>query len=94
YDDHLIGLLILRANDFITSGKLREPDKTVEDLDLAVELLPTWELANGRDLAYGLARTYLLITRHLAGADSTVKKLRDRIDLRRPDRAALQRGAP
>lgn len=81
YNDHQIGRLILRANDFITSTKFRQPDKVLDDLDLAVELLPTWELSNERDLAYGLTRTYLLVTRHLAGTDSTVTTLRDRVGL-------------
>ena len=76
-----IGRLMLRANDFITSTKFRQPDNVLDDLDLAVELLPTWELSNERDLAYGLTRTYLMATRHLAGTDSTVTTLRDRVSL-------------
>lgn len=81
YNNHNIGLLILRGNDFITTRKLRQSDTAVEELDLAVELLPTWELTNPRNIAYGLARTHLLIRRYLGGIDSIVAKLRDRIAL-------------
>lgn len=84
YEDTQIACLILRANDFITSGALRHTDETFAELDLAVELLPTWELTNPRHLAYGLARTFLLITRHLAGTDPTVRTLRERIGLDLP----------
>lgn len=81
YDDHNIGVLIMRGNDFITTRKLRESDKAVEELDLANELLPIWELINPRNIAYGLARTHLLITRYMTAPDSIVSTLRDRIAL-------------
>lgn len=73
YNDHQIGRLMLRANDFITSTKFRQPDNVLDDLDLAVELLPTWELSNERDLAYGLTRTYLMATRHLFAQELRLK---------------------
>lgn len=79
YSDQQVGELVLRANDFLSSGRLRQPNEVVEELDLAVECLPTWEIMNPREIGYGLARTYLLIARHLAGQDAVVTKLRRRI---------------
>ena len=79
YSDQQVGELVLRANDFLSSGKLRQTNQAVEELDLAVECLPTWEIMNPREIGYGLARTYLLIARHLAGQDAVVTKLRSRI---------------
>jgi hypothetical protein len=62
YENAKIGELVLRANDFISSRKIREIDKDADELDLAIEFLPIWELMNPREIGYGLARMYLLVT--------------------------------
>lgn len=81
FDEQSIGALILKANDFITSSRFRGPLDSLKDWDLAVEMLPTWELINKRDLAYGLARIHLMISKHLAGDDSIIVTLRNNIAL-------------
>ena len=74
-----IGELVLRANDFVTSKAFEQDDTSTLDLDLLAEFLPTWELMNPRNLAYGLARSFLMINHYLLGSDSTVIKLRRQI---------------
>jgi hypothetical protein len=79
YSDDQVGELVLRANDFLSSGRFRHPGEAVDELDFAVEFLPTWEIMNPREIGYGLTRTYLLILRHLDGQDAIVTRLRRRI---------------
>lgn len=63
-DLHLIGDLTLLCNDYLGSKKLKT-EKNIDDIDLLLEFLPTWELDNPRDVAYGLTRVVRMVKTHL-----------------------------
>ena len=80
--NHLLGELALMANDYVTGSALRAHSKDdVDYVTLLVELLPTWDLTNGPDLAYGLTRAYRMLRVHLLGDDPTVIDLREKVPL-------------
>jgi len=79
-DRHLVGDLTLLCNDYLGSKRLKTLEKA-EDIDLLLEFLPTWELDNPRDVAYGLARVVRMLTTHLSGDDADVTKVRNAIGL-------------
>jgi hypothetical protein len=78
----LLGELALLANDYVTGSELRQSEQDqVDYVTLLVEMLPTWDITNGPDLAYGLTRAYRLLQVHLLGNDPTVVELRHRLPL-------------
>lgn len=77
---HLIGDLTLLCNDYLGSKKLKT-EKKIDDIDLLLEFLPTWELDNPRDVAYGLSRVVRMLKTHLPGNDADVAKARTVISL-------------
>jgi hypothetical protein len=79
-NEHLIGDLVLSANAFINTSKFQELTAPPTDLEIAAEVMPTWEPTNPRDLAYGMARVYRMIE-FLGGDDLTVKKLTAQLGL-------------
>jgi hypothetical protein len=72
-----IGELALSANDFVERDPIIKGTPT--NLELAAQVMRTWDIYNPRDLAYALTRTYTILTTILPGADPTVAKLRGRI---------------
>jgi hypothetical protein len=82
---HVIGDLTLLCNDYLGSKKLKT-EKKIDDIDLLLEFLPTWELDNPRDVAYGLSRVVRMLMTHLVGNDADVTKARTATGL---DPAAL-----
>ena len=74
FDSSVVGELVLRANAFINSSKFQGLTQRPSDLEIAAEVMPTWELTNPRDLAYGMARTYRMLE-FLEGDDSIVQTL-------------------
>ena len=79
-DEYPIGDLILRANEFISGDSFQTPTSVPTALQFAAETIPTWDLTNPRDLAYGMARIYRMIE-HLAGGDPIVLALRAKIGI-------------
>ena len=83
-DRNLVGDLVLCSNAFLNSSSFKELIGQPSDIEIAAELMPTWELTNSRDLAYGLARTYRMLEL-LAGNDPTVQILATATGLAAPD---------
>lgn len=81
--NHLLGEIALLANDYVTGSALRQAEKRdkVDYLILLIEMLPTWEITNGPDLAYGLTRAYGMLQVHLLGDDPIVSELRSKLPL-------------
>jgi hypothetical protein len=79
-DLHLIGDLALLCNDHLGSKKLKTEEK-IDDIDLLLEFLPTWELDNPRNIAYGLSRVVRMLKTHLPSNDGDVTKARTSIGL-------------
>jgi hypothetical protein len=74
-----IGLLALCANEFVGSDPALTPAPT--NLEIAVQVIRSWDIYNPRDLAYALARMHQILARILPGKDSSVTALRDRIGM-------------
>jgi hypothetical protein len=81
--DQLLGEIALLANDYVTGSAIRREEKKdkVDYVTMLVEILPTWDIANGPDLAYGLTRAYRMLQVHLLGNDPTVVELRKKLPL-------------
>jgi hypothetical protein len=82
--NHLLGEIALLANDYVTGSALRQVEKQdkVDYVTLMIEMLPTWDITNGPDLAYGLTRAYRILQVHLPGDDAVVVELRNKADAR------------
>ena len=52
---------------------------------MMVELLPSWDVINTPDLAYGMTRAYWIIKTHLLAANPLMQRLRDRVGVRFED---------
>lgn len=78
--EYYIGNLILRANEFISGKQFQALTAPPTALELAAELIPTWDLTNGRDLAYGMARMYRMLE-YLGGTDLQVTALRAKLKI-------------
>ena len=74
-----IGLLALCANDFVERDPVLTPNPT--NLQLAAQLIRTWEVYNPRELAYAMTRMYTILNQILPGEDPTVVTLRNRIGM-------------
>jgi hypothetical protein len=75
----VLGTLALCANDFI-EHELRG-EKIPTPAEFAAHHSATWDLYNGRDLAYALTRMHVILTELLPGEDPEVVLLRERIGL-------------
>ncbi|HEV2198817.1 MAG TPA: hypothetical protein VGR73_03280 [Bryobacteraceae bacterium] len=78
--EHHVGDLILRANEFISDKRFQARTSAPTDLEFAAEFIPTWDLTNTRDLAYGMARMYRMLE-HLGGADPQVVALKSALGI-------------
>ncbi|PYT20452.1 MAG: hypothetical protein DMG57_42100 [Acidobacteria bacterium] len=74
-----IGWLDLCANDFVERDPVLTPNPT--NLQLAAQVIRTWDVYNPRELAYAMTRMYTILTEILPGDDPTVVTLRDRIGM-------------
>ncbi len=74
-----IGWLALCANDYVERDPVLTPNPT--NLQLAAQLIRTWDVYNPRELAYAMTRMYVILNRILPGDDPTVVTLRDRIGI-------------
>jgi hypothetical protein len=81
--NHLLGEIALLANDYVTGSALRQVEKQdkVDYVTLMIEMLPTWDITNGPDLAYGLTRAYRILQVHPPGDDAVVVELRNKLTL-------------
>lgn len=73
-DEYQIGDIVLRANAFVNSASFQQLNRPPSDIEIAAEVMPTWELTNPRDLAYALARIYRMLE-YLRGTDPIVVKV-------------------
>jgi hypothetical protein len=74
-----IGALALCANDFVERDPV--PAGTATNLELATQVIRTWDVYNPRDLAYAMTRTHTLFTAILPSSEQSIVKLRDRIGM-------------
>ena len=78
----ILGDLTLMANDYALGirsdvNRLKDADR----LSLLVEMLPTWEVTNPPDLAYGLSSAYRMFQILFDGGDPVVKTLRGKLPI-------------
>lgn len=81
-DLNLIGDLTLLCNNYVGGTYLKGDPESVNDIELLIEVLPTWELDNPRKVPYALTRVVRMIKGHLSGDDPLVVKLRGDIGLK------------
>lgn len=74
-----IGLLALCANDFV--GRDLVPTAAPTNLELATQVIRTWEIYNPRELAYAMTRMHAILTEILPGDEPSIVRLRDRIGM-------------
>lgn len=76
-----IGDISLLCNNYVGSAQLRDETKQPNDEVLLMELLPTWELDNPRDLAYALTRVFQMIAVFLREDDPQIRDIKKSIEL-------------
>ena len=74
-----VGRLALCANDFLQRDA--PPASGLTNLQLAAQVVGTWDVYNARDIAYALPRMYAILTEILPGNDPYITKLRARIGM-------------
>jgi hypothetical protein len=78
----MLGDLTLRVNDYALG--IRSDVNRLKDADcltLMVEMLPTWEVTNPPDLAYGLSSAYRMFQILFDAGDRVVKRLRGKLPI-------------
>ena len=79
-DQYQIGDLVLRANQFISGTRFDGAVERQSDLDLAAEMICTWDITNPRDLGYETARMHRMLEL-LDGSDPTVATLKAKLGI-------------
>lgn len=74
-----VGRLALCANDFLQREAPRPGSLT--NVQLAAQVVGTWDLYNARDIAYALPRMWAILTEILPGDNSDIARLRARIGM-------------
>jgi hypothetical protein len=75
-----VGLLALLAIDFVDRDPL--PSTSPSNLELAAQVVRTWDIYNPRDLAYAMTRMYHIFTAILPGDAPQIRRARDRVGMK------------
>lgn len=77
----ILGELALLANDYVTGSRLRQEVPKIDYVAMMMEAMPTWDVTNPPDLAYGLTRAYRMMQVHLQSDDPYVVELRSKLPI-------------
>jgi hypothetical protein len=75
----ILGELALLANDYVTGSRLRREAPQFDYIAMMIEAMPTWDITNPPDLAYGLTRAFRMLQTHLESDDPYVVELRSKL---------------
>lgn len=67
-----IGNAAMAANVFVTGKQYRDGEGKSEDDRLMMEQLASWEVSNGRDLAYSIGRAAIILKKYLRSPDPEI----------------------